>query len=218
MSVNAAPSSKGMLFGMRVTDCGTASATCAYAPRVRVVLSTRAITRSPALNPVSGGALTTSPEISAPGTNGSGGLDWYWPATISASKKLMPVALTLMRTSPSAGSPGSTSSKCIESGPPSSRTTQAFTGGRLPYPAGAAGSRRTRTSAEHGVLYSRNDLDKQLAGPSSGFGDCRVCGGTRGPEEREGRLNQAAPSLPRSVDRGRAMKAAENRENHLQPA
>src|SRR6266571_8412296 len=146
MSVNAAPSSKGMSLGMGVTDCGIASATWAYAPRVRLVLSTRAITCSPALNPLSCGALTTSPEISAPGTNGRGGLDWYWPATMSESKKLMPVALTLIRTRPSAGTPGSTSSKCIESGPPSSCTTQAFTGRRLhhtdfgqnPYSAGVA--------------------------------------------------------------------------------
>src|SRR5216684_4416168 len=48
MSVNAAPSSKGMSFGMRVTDCGMASATWAYPPRVSVVLTTRAITCSPA--------------------------------------------------------------------------------------------------------------------------------------------------------------------------
>jgi hypothetical protein len=36
-----------------------------------------------------------------------------------------------MRTQPSAGSPGATSSKLIHSGPPSCRTTQAFTGARL---------------------------------------------------------------------------------------
>src|SRR5712691_9083339 len=139
MSVNAAPSSKGVSFGMRVTDCGMASATWAYPPRVSVVLSTSAITCSPALNPLPAGALTTSPEISAPGTNGRGGLDWYWPATMSASKKLMPVALMLIRTSPSAGSPASTSSKCIESGPPTSCTTQAFTGRRLHQAWGRAG-------------------------------------------------------------------------------
>src|SRR6266700_409454 len=198
MSVNAAPSSNGMSLGIRVTDCGIASATWAYAPRVSVVLSTRAITCSPASNPLSGGALTTSPEISAPGMKGRGGLDWYWPATMSESKKLMPVALTWMRTSPSAGSPASTSSKCIESGPPSSCTTQAFTGRRLPYSAGVAGSRGTRTSAEYGVLYFRNDLDTQLAGPSSGS-LLRSAEGTRGSEEREGRPNQACLFLA-SVD------------------
>src|SRR5439155_17808569 len=188
---------------------------------VSVVLSTRAITCSPASNPLSGGALTTSPEISAPGTKGRGGLDWYWPATMSESKKLMPVALTLMRTSPSAGSPASTSSKCIESGPPSSCTTQAFTGRRLPYSAGVAGSRGTRTSAEYGVLYFRNDLDKQLAGPSPSWGSscCRVSGGDGGSEEREGRPTRLASSLPRSIVRAaRCWLPTEKREHHLQPA
>src|SRR2546426_1945842 len=40
-------------------------------------------------------------------------------------------ARRLIRTIPSAGSPSANSSKRIVSGPPSSRTTQAFTGGRL---------------------------------------------------------------------------------------
>src|ERR1700682_4720491 len=50
---------------------------------------------------------------------------------MSASGKLIAAARTLIRTSPAAGWPGSISSRRRDSGPPSSRTTQAFTGGRL---------------------------------------------------------------------------------------
>src|SRR5579859_4882875 len=221
MSVNAAPSSNGMSFGIRVTDCGIASATCAYPPRVRLVLSTRAITCSPALNPLSGGALATSPEISAPGTKGRGGLDWYWPATMSASKKLMPVALMLIRTRPSPGSPASTSSKRMESGPPSSCTTQAFTGRRLHHTDFEQNPGRTRTPAGQCVLYSHDDLDEQLAGRNSDA-VCQVCGGMEVP--RIGRGDPPGPPLPslgqtRGAPGGACRPmSSRKRENHIQPA
>ena len=53
------------------------------------------------------------------------------------------------------------------------------------------------TPADHGVLYSRYDLDKHLADPEFGFARCQVCGG-RSSKEREGRPTRLAPSLPRS--------------------
>jgi len=50
-------------------------------------------TRSPTANPSTPAPTSrTTPATSAPGTNGNGGFTWYWPRTISMSKKLQPAA------------------------------------------------------------------------------------------------------------------------------
>ena len=47
--------------------------------------------------------LSTTPENSAAGENGNGGLCWYLPATISVSKKLSAAALIRTTAWPAAG-------------------------------------------------------------------------------------------------------------------
>ena len=44
-----------------------------------------AATRCPGANPLSAGAVRTTPATSAPGMNGSSGLDWYAPRLSSTS-------------------------------------------------------------------------------------------------------------------------------------
>src|SRR3954447_11791729 len=95
-----------------------------------------AATRSPAFTSAPSGAERTMPPTSAPGTNGSGGLNWYWPRLWSTSGNETPAALTSTTTAPSGASmwlgPGSSISTSFRlDGPSSSTICMARIGGIL---------------------------------------------------------------------------------------
>src|SRR4051812_45808741 len=82
-----------------------------------------AATRSPGCTAAPSGALRTIPATSLPGTNGSGGLNWYSPRVCSTSGNDTPAAWTSMTTPlpgvsmcDAEGSSASTSSRAL-SGP-----------------------------------------------------------------------------------------------------
>src|SRR5579864_5405215 len=67
----------------------------------------------------------TTPAISKPGLNGSGGFSWYLPWAIRRSAKLMPIACTATRTVPGAIGGDGTSATSIASMGPKARTSAA---------------------------------------------------------------------------------------------
>ena len=66
-----------------------ATATSAKPPSMQ-----NAATRSPGASAAPAGALRTTPPTSLPGTNGSGGLNWYSPRVCSTSGNETPAAWT----------------------------------------------------------------------------------------------------------------------------
>src|SRR4051794_16883595 len=95
-----------------------------------------AATRSPGSTSAPSGAERTTPPTSAPGTNGSGGLNWYSPRDWSTSGNDTPATSTSTITPPSGASmccgPGSSMSTCLRlDSPPSSTICSARTGGIL---------------------------------------------------------------------------------------
>src|SRR4051794_8077746 len=95
-----------------------------------------AATRSPSCTSAPSGAERTTPPTSAPGTNGSGGLNWYSPRLWSTSGNDTPAALTSTTTPPSGasmwvGSGSSMSTSLRLDGPSSSTICMARIGGIL---------------------------------------------------------------------------------------
>src|SRR3954452_3579295 len=95
-----------------------------------------AATLSPGETSAPSGAERTTPPTSAPGTNGSGGLNWYSPRLWSTSGNDTPAASTSTTTPPSGASmcadPGSSTSTSFRlEGPPNSTICIARIGGIL---------------------------------------------------------------------------------------
>ena len=103
-----APCVKLRLSGSGNTCDGSVATTSAKPPSPG-----KAHTRSPADRPEPSGAERTTPAISEPGTNGSGGDIWYLPRVCRTSGKVTPEAWTSMTTcpSPASGSGMSTTSR-----------------------------------------------------------------------------------------------------------
>src|SRR4051812_43255998 len=79
-------------------------------------------TRSPSATLAPSGALRTVPPTSLPGTNGSSGLNWYWPRVCSSSGNETP-ALSTSMTTPEPGVSG-----CEGSGSGRSAISSALSG------------------------------------------------------------------------------------------
>ena len=97
MRIRAAPSAKSSESGSANVSAGGATARRDIPPIIVM-----AATRSPGEKPLSAEAETTSPDTSAPGTNGSGGLNWYRPRDCRTSGNETAAALTSI-TTPSPG-------------------------------------------------------------------------------------------------------------------
>ena len=98
------------------------------------------MTRSPGLTPVTPSPSDfTTPAISLPGENGSGGLTWYLFWMISTSGKLTLAAFTATTTCPLPATGSATSSTTSDSGGPNCLQRTAFI-----RPAAGCGSRGWR--------------------------------------------------------------------------
>jgi hypothetical protein len=89
LRINPAPCAKSSL-----SDSGCAKNSGATAVSAKPPSAQKAATRSPACTCAPAGALSTTPATSLPGTNGSGGLSWYWPRVCSSSGNDTPAACT----------------------------------------------------------------------------------------------------------------------------
>src|SRR3974390_1072029 len=85
------------------------------------------MTRSPGATSVTPPpTLSTTPENSAAGENGNGGLRWYLPAMMSVSKKLSAAALTRTTASPGPACGSAMSASSSSSGVQNWRQRTAF--------------------------------------------------------------------------------------------
>ena len=98
MRTRLAPCAKSSASGSLKVKKAGATAVSANAPS-----AVKAATRSPGARPESAGADRTTPPTSLPGTNGSGGLNWYSPRVCSTSGNDTPAACTSTTTASSPG-------------------------------------------------------------------------------------------------------------------
>src|SRR5713101_421194 len=114
----------------------------------------------------------------------------------------MAEARTAMRTIPSPGALPSTSSKRIVSGPPSSRTTQAFTRGRLHQArrskTRAASSRQRRWFGSHARPVVRAQSPQRYGPQQERAGDCRLFSNARPGQADAGGQHVAGGEVNRS--------------------
>src|ERR1700690_2691468 len=120
--MNADATSNPTLAGISTQRGGSGRVSSAKPP-----LPTETATRSPILRLVTPWPSDlTTPEISPPGSNGSGGLHWYLAASISTSGKFTPQAFAVTSTLLGPGVVDGSSRSSISSGGPQYLQSRAF--------------------------------------------------------------------------------------------